>query len=543
MNVPRRADLIAGVCIAGLMLPEAVAYAGIAGLPPQRAVLAAIAGALLYALVGRSRFAVVAPTSSSAAILGAVLVVVPGDAAAKLALATIAVGTVSLCFLAAAFFGLGALSGFVSRPVLRGFAFGLAVTIILRQVPVMAGIDLQAADIFHLVYLIVASIPRWHGESVITGLVALAALLALRRLPAVPGAFLVLAGGIAASEALGLSEHGVAVIGRIDLLAMPTMLPPLKWEVLKHLTELVLPLVLVLFAESWGTVRTLALRNGERVEPNRELAAFGLANLGAALVQGMPVGAGFSAGVASEASGAATRWTAVVGAFGLAVLVVVGAPLVAKLPEPVLAAVVVAALTHALDPAPLVRLWRLRRDAYVATVAAAAVPALGVVDGMVLSIGLSLLVLLHRMATPRIVRLGRLGDSHDYVEVARHPDARLPEGVAIWRPAEPLFFANAEAILTQISQKLAAEPAVRLAVVSLEETFDLDTSALDALLEFDLRMKTQGVRVQLARVRDSVRDLVERAGAADLAARISFSVDDAVVAAKVGRNQGKAGET
>lgn len=541
MITPRRADLIAGVSVAGLMLPEAVAYAGIAGLPPQRAVLAAIAGSLLYALAGRSRFAIVSPTSSSAAILGAVLAVVPGDTSVKLALATIAVGTVSLCFLAAAFLRLGTLTGFVSRPVLRGFAFGLAITIILRQMPVIAGIALPGTDIFHLAWLLATSLPRWHPESVATGIVALLALLALRRLPAVPGAFIVLAGGIAASMALDLPAHGVATVGSIDLLAMPTMLPHLNWDVLSHLTALVLPLVLVLFAESWGTVRTLALRNGDRVEPNRELAAFGFANLGAALVQGMPVGAGFSAGSASETAGAATRWTAVVGAVGLAVLVIAGASLVAQLPEPVLAAVVIAALTHALDPAPLLRLWKLRRDSYVATGAAAGVLVFGVVDGMVLAIGLSLVALLHRMATPRIVRLGRLGDGHDYVDVARHPDATLPDAVAVWRPAVPLFFANAEQILTQIAERLAGEPAIRIAVVSLEETYDLDTTALDALLEFDTRMRALKIRVQLARVRDGVRDLIKRAGAADLLTRISFSVDDAVAAAKLPGKQGQVG--
>jgi MFS superfamily sulfate permease-like transporter len=533
----RRADLIAGVCVAGLILPQAVAYAGIAGLPPQRAVLATIAGSLLYALVGRSRFAILSPTSSSAAILGAVLGAVPGDPQIKLALATIAVGTVSLCFLVASALRLGSLTSFISRPVLRGFAFGLAITIILRQVPVMTGVSLHADNLFQLVYLIAASIPRWHIESVVTGIVALAALLALRRLPGVPGAFLVLAAGIAASMALDLSAHGVAVVGTIDLLAMPTMPPHLAWDVLSHLTELVLPLVLVLLAESWGTVRTLALRNGDRIEPNRELGAFGLANLGAALVQGMPVGAGFSAGSAAETAGAATRWTAVASAIGLAILVVVGAPLVAHLPEPVLAAVVVAALTHALDPAPLVRLWKLRRDSYVATGAAVGVLVFGVLNGMLLAIGLSLLALLHRMATPRIVRLGRLGDSHDYVDVARHPDAVLPDTVAVWRPAEPLFFANAEQILSQISDRLAGEPGIRIAVVSLEETFDIDSTALDALLEFDTRMKALGVEVQFARVRDGVRDLIKRAGPTDLLTRISFSVDDAVAAAKLGQTR------
>ena len=155
----------------------------------------------------------------------------------------------------------------------------------------------------------------------------------------------------------------------------------------------------------------------------------------------------------------------------------------------------------------------LRRDLYVASGAAGGVLVFGVLNGMLLAIALSLLALLHRMATPRIVRLGRLGDSHDYVDVARHPEAVAPTEVAVWRPAEPLFFANAEQILAQISEKLAGEPGIRLAVVSLEETFDLDSTALDALLEFDTRMKALNVRVQLARVRDSVRDLIGRAGA------------------------------
>jgi len=535
MVMPRRADLIAGVCVAGLILPQAVAYAGIAGLPPQRAVLATIAGSLLYVLAGRSRFAIMSPTSSSAAILGAVLATAPGDPEVKLALATIAVGLVSLCFLAAGGLRLGSLTGFVSRPVLRGFTFGLAITIIVGQLPGMVGIELPKANVFRLAYEIAAGVPHWHLASAVTGAVALLALLALRRLPAIPGGFIVLAAGIGASMAFDLSGHGVAVVGRIDLLTMPKMPPPLGWDTLSQLTQLVLPLVLVLFAESWGTLRTLALRNGDRVEPNRELSAFGLANLGAALVQGMPVGAGFSAGSAAETAGAATRWTGVVSAIGLAILVVAGASLVAHLPEPVLAAVVIASLVHALDPAPLVRLWKLRRDCYVATGAAAGVLVFGVLDGMLLAIVLSVLALLQRMAAPRIVRLGRLGDGHDYVDVARHPRAVLPEAVAVWRPAEPLFFANAERILSQISDRLAAEPAIRIAVVSLEETFDIDSTALDALLEFDTQMKARHVSIQFARMRDGVRDLIKRAGAADLLTRISFSVDDAVAAAKLAR--------
>jgi MFS superfamily sulfate permease-like transporter len=202
----RKGDLIAGLSVAGLMLPEAVAYAGIAGLPPQRAIFAAIAGCLVYAWVGRSRFAIVSPTSSSAAILAAALAVLPGDAAQKALLATLAVGLVGLCFLVAALARLGGLTGFVSRPVLRGFAFGLAVTIILRQLPAVVGVEAPAPDLVQLSGGLISSLPRWHASSVITGVAALLALLWLRRVPALPGAFIVLVAGIAASRCWGSSS-------------------------------------------------------------------------------------------------------------------------------------------------------------------------------------------------------------------------------------------------------------------------------------------------------------------------------------------------
>jgi MFS superfamily sulfate permease-like transporter len=526
----RKRDLIAGLCVAGLLLPEAVAYAGIAGLPPQRAILAGVAGCIAYTVLGRSRFAIVSPTSSSAAILAATLAAMPGDAVVKATAATAIVALTGCFFLLAATARLGGLTGFISRPVLRGFAFGLAVTIILRQAPILVGIPLKAPDLFHLVVALVAALPRWNLASVGVGTAALAALLLLRRFPAVPGAFIVLAAGIASSSLFALPGHGVALVGPID--AMPTWptLPALSWPDYSRLAQFTLPLVLILFAESWGTIRALALRHGDSVEANRELGALGLSNLASALVQGMPVGAGFSAGAASEAAGAETRATAVVAALGLAVLIACAAPLVARLPEPVLAAVVIAALVHALDPAPLLRLWRLGRDQYVALGAAAGVLVFGVLDGMLVAIALSLAALVSRLATPHVARLGRLGASHVYVDLARHPDAVVPPGVAIWRPAQPLFFANAERVLGLIAGGARADPTAPAVVVSLEESFDLDSTALDALIEFDGAMKAAGVRVQFARVHDRVRDVLTSAGAADLLARSSYSVDDAVTA-------------
>jgi MFS superfamily sulfate permease-like transporter len=276
-------------------------------------------------------------------------------------------------------------------------------------------------------------------------------------------------------------------------------------------------------------MRSLALRHGDAIAPDRELAAIGVANLAAAAVQGMPVGAGFSAGAASEAAGATSRWTAVLAALTLAALALVARPWIAQLPEAVLAAVVVAALTHALDPKPLLRLWRIDRDQIVALTAMAGVLALGVLNGMLVAMALSVVALIQRLATPVLITLGRLDGGHDYVDILRHPDAEVPSGILILRPAGPLFFANTERILAEVEARVAAADA-RAIVFSLEESADLDSTALDCLDEFDRRLGKEGRRLQLARVRDVVRDLFAEAGLTSLAKRSSYSVDDAVVA-------------
>jgi MFS superfamily sulfate permease-like transporter len=524
----KRGDLVAGLSVAGLMLPEAVAYAGIAGLAPARAILAAIAGTLAYALIGRSRFAIVSPTSSSAAILAAALATMPADAGMRGVIATLAVAMTGGIFLIAAAARLGGLTGFVARPVLRGFAFGLAVTIVLRQLPTLAGVPVTAPDIFNLVMRLVLSAPQWHPASVATGVLALIALLLLRRLPMLPGALLVLVLGISASVMLDLGSHGVATVGLIrPTLRLPDLVVP-SYATLLHLGQMVVPLALILFAESWGTMRALALRHGDLLTPDRELGAIGFANLASAVVQGMPVGAGFSAGSASEAAGAETRMTGVVAAIGLALLVVIATPLIAYLPQPVLAAVVIAALTHALELRPLTRLWRLDRDQYIALGAAGGVILLGVLNGMLFAVALSIAAMVRRTASPQLVELGQLASGHDYVDVARHPEAARIPGIAIWRAAEPLFFANAERVLENVEDRVEATGGTTGIIFSLEESFDIDSTALDALIEFDQRLAKRGWTLRLARVHDRVRDLLIRSEANDLAERSSYSVDDAV---------------
>jgi MFS superfamily sulfate permease-like transporter len=316
--------------------------------------------------------------------------------------------------------------------------------------------------------------------------------------------------------------------GSIPLaLSWPT-LPALSFGGWAQVAQLALPIALILFAESWGTMRSMALRHGDTLDANRELGALGLANLASALVVGMPVGAGFSVGSANDSAGATSRLSAVVAALGLAALILFAAPLVARIPEPLLAAIVIAALTHALAPAPFVRLFRLDRDQGVAIAAALGVLAFGVLNGMLAAILLSLGTLLRRFSQPTISELGRVGTSHDFVDIARHSEARGLTGVALFRPNAPLFFANAETALGEIARRALARPEANLIVLSLEESSDLDSSATEALGEFVATLAANGRRVVLARTHDAVRDVLAAAGMDELARGATFSVADAV---------------
>jgi MFS superfamily sulfate permease-like transporter len=518
------------MAVAGLMLPEAVAYAGIAGLAPGRALAAGIAGGLAYAVIGRSRFAVLSPTSSSAAILAASIAGLgagQGGEPARAALAAAIVLLVAAIFLALSLFRLGNLSGFISRPVLRGFGFGLAATIIIKQLPRLLGVPGATGPIWDILAKLAVALPHWNWPSLAIGGAALAALILFRRAPQWPGALLVIVAGIA----LGVFAHpeswGIALAGSVSL-SMPTwQLPPLAmWP---RLAQLALPIALILFAESWGTMRGLALKHGDPLDADRELGAIGAANLAAALVQGMPVGAGFSVGSANEAAGAQSRFAALAATLALAGLALFAGRWIARIPEPVLAAVVIAALTHALSPAPLVHLFRIRRDQWVAVAAALGVLVLGVLNGMLAAIILSIILLLYDFSRPAISELGRVADSRDFVDLARHADAKRLPGIGIYRPDGALFFANAESALRAIGVLIRSGSPASV-VLSLEESNDLDSTALEVLSEFAQSIAHDGRRLILARTHDRVRDLLSRAGLTDLAASSTFSVADAVAA-------------
>jgi MFS superfamily sulfate permease-like transporter len=531
VNIRRPADLadvLAAFSIAGLLLPEAVAYSGLANLPPQAGVIGLFAGLICYGLIGRSRFAIVSATSSSAALLAAATAALgAGDASARVLLAGILVPGTGIAFVLAGGARLGAVSNLIARPVLRGFAFGLALVIAVKQVPGLAGLHTHSGSFLPLVLELVQTLSAANPAALATGLAALAGLFVLERLRRIPGALVVIVGGIAASG--WLATHGVALTGPIRLaLDLPRFLVPahLNWP---QLIEFAVALMFILYAESYSSIRTFALRHDDPVQPNRDLLALGIANLVSGLFHGTPVGAGYSGSSANDAAGAQSRASGLLAALIILVLVLLCLPYIERIPAPILAAVVIHAVSKSLRLTPLRTYFRWRRDRLIAVIAIVAVLAFGMLNGLLFAIAFSLAMLLQTLARPRLSELGRLG-AHDYVSIERFPNTQRSAAVLVLRPEEPLLFANADPMMTLARTKVQRITTVKLVVLSLEESPDLDASSLESLSEFSSWLAQRHIELRLARLKDNARDALLRADIVQLsAATLEYSsVDDAV---------------
>ncbi|WP_095059926.1 MULTISPECIES: SulP family inorganic anion transporter [unclassified Pseudomonas] len=503
-------DLLAGLSIAGLLLPEAVAYSSIAAVAPQAGVIALFAGLLCYGLLGTSRFAIVSATSSSAAVLAAATATLAnGDSELR---STLAIGLVlmtGLFFLLAGLFKLGSVTSFIAKPVLRGFAFGLALTIILKQIASVVGVHLTDTSLVRFLPQLLEQLPQWNWVAAAVGAAALALLWLFGRFRRLPGGMLVVVIGIAAGQWLNLPAYGVKLIGMIDLSLEVPRLPVLPFSDWLRLGELAFAMVMILYAESYGSISSYALKHGDRVKSNRDLLALGASNLLSGLFHGMPAGAGYSATSANEAAGATSRLAGIVAALVVLIIVLTVLPYIALTPEPVLAAIVIHALGRGLSLQPLGRYFIWRRDRLLVICAVGAVLMLGVLDGLLVAVAISVLLMLKQMSAADIQILGRIDGGHDFVDLQRHPTAQAVPGVLIVRPGEALFFANVERILGGAMRLIRhSQTPIHTVILSLEESPDLDGTSIEALQEFFVRVHQEGKRLMLARLKDQAQSVL-----------------------------------
>ena len=521
------ADALAGLSLAGLLLPEAVAYSGLASLPPQAGVIGLFAGLSCYALIGRSRYAIVTATSSSAAVLAASMLALGANAAEqRVALASILVCATGFAFLLAGFARLGAMSNLIARPVLRGFSFGLALVIVVKQWLHIVGMHAHNADFFPLLAEVIRGVGTWQPVSLAAGTCALVGLFSLERVRRVPGVLVVIIAGILFAP--WLATRGVLLTGSIHLtLELPSFAMPAGGQWLPRI-EFALALMFILYAESYSSIRTYALKHDDQVQPNRDLIALGVANVVSGAFHGTPLGAGYSGTSANEAAGARSRAAGLYAAVTVLALVALCLRWIERIPMPVLAAIVIHAVSKSLRVSVFRPYFRWQRDRLVTCTAVAAVLVFGMLDGLLAAIAFSLAMLLHTLARPRLSVLGRMG-AHDFVSVERFPLAACVPGMLVLRPEEPLFFANAEPLFALARQRILQQADVRLVILSLEESPDLDGTVLESLGELATWLTARNIGIRVARLKEAGRDALVRANFPQLpAAGLDYSsVDDA----------------
>ena len=514
-----RADIVAGIAVAGLLVPEGMAYAGIAGVPPQMGLYAALAGMAIYAVFGTSRQLAVTATSSSAAMLAALVApIAAGDPEKYAVLASAATLIAGLIFLAGGILKLGSVSEFISKPVLKGFVFGLALTIMVKQAHKLTGISGGRGNFFHQTWHVVTFVRELNLWTFTVGASALAVMFLLGKVaPRVPSALAVLVLGTIAVPVLGLHSRGVATVGRIEARMPSLAMPRISEDELADLFVGAIGIVLVLVAESLAAGRTFATKNKYEIDPNQELNAIGAANIASGLIGGIIVGGGMSGTAANDSSGARTQLSTVTASLSVALTLAFLLPLIRNLPEAVLGAIVVHAVAHLADLKTMRYYARLQTGSiWIALIALLGVLQMGILKGLIFAVGLTLIALMWRLSKPQDSVLGRIPNSRSFVDIQRHPEAEQIPGLLIFRPNGVLFFANANRVRNRLRELVNFDRTrLKAVLLNMEACPETDVTSLEMLEQLRQELTESGIDLCFARVPESVRDLFLRSGFLD----------------------------
>jgi len=514
-------DLVAGVVLTALLVPVGMGYAQAAGLPPITGLYATIVPLVAYAIFGPSRVMVLGPDSSLVAVIAGIVLPLAGrDPARAVALAGMLAILTGVVILVAGVARLGFVTELLSRPVQLGYLYGIAVTIVVGQLPKLFGFSIDGRGLLPEIRDFVQGLARGraNGAALAVGLTGIVVILGARRLwPRVPGVILAVGIGIAAVVAFDLTDRGVQVIGVLPTGLPSPAIPDVRLADLPLLFSGALGIALVTVADTSVLSQSLAARRGEMVDANQELVALGAANLAAGAFQGFPISGSASRTPVAIAAGARTQLTPLVGAVTIAVLLVVAPGALRNLPQPILGAVVITAAMGLVDPAAVRFLYQVRRSEFVLWLAAfVGVALLGVLLGILAAIVLSLGDFIRRARRPHDAVLGREDELKGYHDLERHPNARLVPGLLLYRFDAPLFFANAGFFRRRIRGLLAATtPRVRWVVVAAEPITDVDTSAAAILGELLAELRRQGVTLAFAELKGPVKDRLRRYGLYD----------------------------
>ena len=511
-----RRDLVAGIVLTTLLVPQGMAYAQLAGLPAITGLYTTILCLVGYALFGPSRLLVLGPDSSLGPMIAATLLPIlgsDGSPARAIALASMLALLVGAVMIAAGVAKLGFVADLLSKPTQIGYMNGLALTILIGQLPKLFGFSTEANGLLNEAHAFVHGLTSGDtvGAAVVIGLVSLALILALGHwLPRVPGVLVAVVIAIAASSVFSLADHGVSLVGTLPK-GFPPLTVPNPISDLPLLIAGAFGIALVALTDTISTASAFAARTGQEVDGNGEMIGIGTANVAAGFFQGFPVSTSGSRTAVAEQAGAKTQLTGVVGAALIVLMLVLVPGLLKNLPDPTLAAIVIAASLSLADIPGTVRLWHQRRVEFLLCIAAfLGVALLGVLEGIAVAVALSILNVFRRAWWPYQTTLGRVEGMPGLHDRELHPEAQLLPGLSVFRFDAPLFFANARTFRDQIRLLAAAEPRPSWIVIAAEPITDVDTTAADMLKDLDEELNAAGTSLVFAELKDPVRDKLER---------------------------------
>ena len=533
-----RHDVVAGLVMTTMLVPVGIAYAEASGVPGINGLYATIVPLLAYALFGPSRILVLGPDSALApVILTVVLPLSAGDPQRAVALAGMIAIVSGIVCVGAGLARLGFITELLSKPIRYGYMNGIALTVLLSQIPKLLGFSVKAEGPLRQAWGIVEKVISGSTNiaTLLIGAGTLAVILFLKRWPRVPGILIAVVAATVAVAAFDFAKRsGVSVLGPLPQ-GLPSPRVPFA-----HVDELVsilmggVAVALVSFADTSVLSRTYAVRLRTPVDPNQEMVGLGIANVAAAFFQGFPISSSSSRTPVAEAAGARTQLTGVVGAIAIAVLLMLAPQLLQNLPHTALAAVVIAAAIGLVEISDLRRIYRIQRwEFWLSMVCFAGVAVFGAIPGIALAIVIAVIEFLWDGWRPHFAVLGSVDRVKGYHDITRYPEARLIPGLVLFRWDAPLFFANAELFHQRTLDAVTNSPTpVRWLVVAAEPVTSVDVTAADVLSELDDALHAAGIELCFAEMKDPVKDKLKRFGLfARLGEQTFFTtIDEAVIA-------------
>ena len=512
-----RHDIVAGLVLTTMLVPVGVAYAEASGVPGIYGLYATIVPLLAYAMFGPSRILVLGPDSALAALILAVVVPLSaGDPQRAIALASaMAVVSGVLC-IAAGVARLGFVTELLSKPIRYGYMNGIALTVILSQLPKLLGFSVPSEGVLRQAWATLNGVLSGKTNSValLVGGGTLAAILLMQRRPRIPAILIAVAAATAAVAGFGLASRGLSVLGALPQGLPAFSVPSFSLDDIASVLLGGFAVAVVSFADTSVLSRAYAARMRMKVDPNQEMVGLGAANLAAGFFQGIPISSSASRTPVAEAAGARTQLTGVVGALAIAVLLVAAPQLLASVPETALAAVVIAAAIGLIEVTDLRRIYRIQRwEFWLSIVCLAGVAVFGAVPGIAIAIVIAVIEFLWDGWRPHSAVLGRVSQLKGYHDINRYPQASLIPGLVLFRWDAPLFFANAELFRDRVQAAVSGSPtSVQCVVVAAEPVTSVDVTAADSLDDLARTLRDDGVELWFAEMKDPVKDKLKRFG-------------------------------